>query len=349
MEYLFKPYYLDSYSKDKTYKIEGNIFHIKPFQKDKLIILTNYINIFDIKNYKILCRILPSDNIIYTKSEPMKKGKFILLNNSFPNTVNLGIYQLIKDELTITYTCNKVNAFQINLTKINNILNWKNKIILIGDNIFNIYKYFNGNLVFQTKIHSRMLYPMFSPVFGFKFNNNIIGLFEGISLEFYNLKKCSFIQKGELHMDIFILLDKNVQIESFNNDDHVLFGFKNQFYIYSFKINRAVAKIDCPYNIKAIKVSIHNTIFVLDENNISLLNLKKFKLYKLNKRKGNFGKHLIVANHGFITDSRDGNILFYKYSKYVKYKVILIDLIIELIILFICFIIIKYMLRFMPF
>ena len=69
----------------------------------------------------------------------------------------------------------------------------------------------------------------------------------------------------------------------------------------------------------------------------------------MNKRIGNFGNHLIIADHGFITDSQDSNILYYKYSKYEKYKVILINLIIELIVLFICFRIIKYLLRFISF
>lgn len=311
MDFLIKKYFFDTFFQVKLLKFNQNVDDIISMTNNILIIFSNDIFIFDIKENKILFKI--NSNIYITHIDKIKKlshNKFIVSgrNNAFKQTVIL-LYNLIEDKINKTFFCQLINKFIINYNIcIKSFLYHKNKIISLG-NIFNIYNLINNKISLQVLIKSKSYY-----LNGLFLNTQIICIVNNNGkIEIMKIKKkLLLIQKYSLPLSYYKKLN-NIEMLNLKNNDIILLCYQN-IYLYSFQnncITTIIKASDEFYNI----IKMNNKIFVLNKYNIYSLNTKKGKLTKINIISHNFDKLLINHNNKKIIIRAEGKIVLLQFSR----------------------------------
>ena len=127
---------------------QNKIYEMKLFNEDKLIIIEqHHLSIYNILTDIFILRIPLLNKLLYCKTEIIGKDKLMIavINNNLIKYVN--IYQFSENIINNSYNLNILN--QIELPYRNNLNLYKtiffnNKIIVIGDVSFYLYKYKNN-------------------------------------------------------------------------------------------------------------------------------------------------------------------------------------------------------------
>lgn len=307
---MYNPYYFKTLHIDQviTFNNHIKITDVKLFTNDKLIVICSKPFIYDIKNNRVLCHIYPLDNDKFFKHVIIiKKDKIILLNYTIAV-----MYLVKKDNKKNIYIFNKLHTL-VNY-KITDILYVNNKLIFIGENLFKIYNYNNNNLYLQCKIKSNILKTPFfgDSINGSIFNKKIILIINGRKIEFYDLKKFKLIYNINFPYSIASIISKHIQTVCLNNDI-IIFGYNDRILLYSFKDKILLKKIINCYRIKSI-IEFNNSVYILDEAYISILNIYNYELYNLNKTYYDFNDSLILIDeNSIITSIKITNYYFLKH------------------------------------
>lgn len=328
MDYIFNKYYFKTLHKFKSIKVPNRtINNIKLLSNNKLLCLNERnVLIFNISNNKLVYSLIYNDNFINNeildKIELVENDRFLLYNNNY-----VLFYKILEDKEKDTFDCLELGQYSIYPQKMEKYLIYSNKkIIYIKSNticIFNISK--DNSFEMQTRLNSELLntenkYNLTVHIYPFILNSKILGYLRYLKLEFWDIKKCKYIYTSDdFEVNLFfckpiiITMKDNILI---NNDFDKLI-------IFSFS-NRAIIQIitDLP-NIKgALFTFKFNLIFSIYENNIYILNSKKEKIYKLNRKEHEFGKYFLIADNGDFIVSSESEIIFLKTS---VFKTIIFD------------------------
>ena len=317
---LFNIYYLNTLHENKSGPLGYNqiINKIKLFDKDKLIITTfmNNIFIFNISINKILYQsLLPFDLSMYD-IEIIDNKKFILYNNNY----NIYIYEFKEELINNAFIYNLIKINSLKILRVNKVFYIDYKIICLTKGI-DVYSYNNNIIDHQLKIKTSFFY-----IDGFKFNNKIICTLKNyqnnLIIEFWNIINFSILQKYEYIYNNY--WGKNyTRMLNLNNNDKILLALINTIYLYSFKINSIVKKIDFNYgfilevkNIKALYPLNDNEIYILYNNDINILNLKTEFIYPITQWKYEFNNFCFLPNNENILTSVNNKIILFGKSKY---------------------------------
>lgn len=277
----------------------SRVYEIKMFQGNKLLCLSsNNILIFDIKSKNLLCKIMNNNNIYLNKAEIIGNDKFIAYGRKY-----LKFYKYLEDKEKELYNCVEKGELEFNgqNAKINNILNIKKKIIIIGDNIFSIYNSVNNKLELQTKIKAINLSQTNIKTQGFLLNKDIVGIFSypQQKFEFWNIRTYKFIyitdKVGEYN-EIFITEDNN--IINLKDDDNIIIGNYMVALKFSFKLRGIVKKYDFSIN---KFYQINNLIYILQYTDISKFDLGKEKYSGIAASKEKIDSLIVLNEENFIS------------------------------------------------
>ena len=344
----------------KSFSFENDsIKQIILFRKNKLLILSKNIFLFDISTNITLCKkTKPQNSLNFIKIEIINENKIIALatNNS------LIIYELFENRTSKSFSYMQKYILQLqNNRRIFTILynQNKNQLIALGPIIY-VYGYKNNNLHLQITIHSNNINQPFINGILFMFNlirisldtswrgniavnktiycnislfrqplkvnKNIFGLFgKENTIEFWNTKDYKLIQKCFIFSNFYCSSEN--KILNLNNNDLILFGIIKEIALYSFKNNRVLKIFNCQYINRTIstisKFNNNGPIYVSDDYNIYKLDIKKDKIFKVNKWYYPFYSSLICYDNNIILSSRNSIIFF----RPMKYKALILDVI----------------------
>ena len=311
---MYNPYYFKTLHIDQiiTFNNHIKITDVKLFTNDKLIVICSKPFIYDIKNNRVLCHIYPLDNDkAFEHVIVIEKDKIILFNYTIAV-----MYLVKKDNIKKVYIFNKLHTLV--KYKITDILYVNNKLIFIGEHLFKIYNYNNNNLYLQCKIKSNILKASFldDSIKGSIFNKKIILIINEHKIEFYDLKKFKLIYNINFFYSLVSSTSKHMQTVCLNNGI-IIFGYNDRILLYSFKEKILLEKIINCDSIKSI-LEFNNSVYVLDEAYISILNIYNYELYNLNKTNYEFNNSLILIDeNNIIASYKDKQLLFFKTS-YIK-------------------------------
>lgn len=276
----------------------SRVYEIKMFNENKLLCLSNNILIYDIKSKNLLCKIMNNNNIYLNKAEIICNDKFIAYGKKY-----LKFYQYLEDKEKDLYNCVEKGEIDFNgqRANINNIINIKERIIIIGDNNFSICNRVNSRLELQTKIKAISLSDTNIKTQGFLLNKDIVGIlsYPQQKFEFWNIRTYKFIyitDKIEEYNQIFITEDNN--IINLKDDDNIIIGNFMAAFKFSFKLHGIVKKYDFSIN---KFYQINNLIYILQYTDISKFDLNKEKYCGIASTKEKIDSFIVLNEENYIS------------------------------------------------
>ena len=242
--------------------------------------------------------ILENNRIIIFTSLTIFNGDFI------------SIYEICKNTNNNFYNYNlqtRLNTHKSIITK----LCFNNKLFLLNNHKVFVYGY-NTNQIYLLTTFKRFSFNIFA------FRNNILALFDKNEVIFYNTRDYSFEKKCLIpNCSNFNSFNPKI-IKGFdlNNNDYILISFSRYVYLYSYKKNLILNKIEIGfYHPQLIYRINQNEFYLIGDHNIYFLNIKKEISYAMNIWYYNYGKSIICLDENTIINNINNEIVFFK--KYI--------------------------------
>lgn len=326
MSYYFHKYYL------KTLHVYNSIDlgllyvrKLKLFQKDKLICLTNENNffIYDILNFNLLYKEnISINNENFEKIELIDYDKFIIYNDNI-----IVLFKYIEN----INTCLKLITKTILSQHFDDVYHSMNIIYINGNLIISAIKIYIYTIIKDKDIQlQNHLISNISPLNIFLLNSKILGIFSSLKkIEFWSINHYQKWIYTTNSLPIEFYPDKFASIINLKDNDHILIDssnkIDNKIYLFSY-INRTVIKMFNTSYTYGYCFSKNNTLFVIHKyKHICLFDVKKGKLFKINRLDFEFRANLIIKDDSetFIVGGKN-EILFLKAS---AFKTIFMDVI----------------------